>query len=260
MQVLHQKIQALRNSIGSRPIHYFHPAINKWNEKPVEVRAPKQVDGREISQYFCIFGVPDDYGTVPVKGCFAKSLSDRGPQSKANYKITVLNQHDQKEPLCLPSSLIEDEIGLKGVYTPDEGIPSNDSLVIRVKKGTINGGSYGFNYIWDKMEYQVETGLILMKECDLYEVSPVTIGSQKETFVVRSVDGTYIDKFLEEETEEFMKNVPRKNQLELRNIINRHITLAGMKPLEISQDSISDQQAVTRQVIDYNYLLNNLNF
>lgn len=258
--ILHPKIQALRNSVGHIPIHYFYPTRSKYEALPLAQRAAttSSNDGdRLIKQYFCIFGIPDDYGTVPVKGCFAKSLNDRGVESKSSYKITVLNQHDQREPLCKPSVLIEDEIGLYGEYTPDEGIPSNDNLVKRVKNGTINNGSYGFNYIWDKMEYVEDTGLILMKEVDLFEVSPVTIGSQQETFVVRGANGEYIDKTLEYDTEYLLKQIPRQYHLEFRTIINRHISLAQQQPLETRQKALGEGKP--KQVgIDFDYLLKKL--
>lgn len=258
--VLHPKIQALRNSIGHKPIHYFYPTRKSYDSIPEEQRAVKtdSTDDRIIKQYFCIFGIPDDYGTIPIKGCFSKSLQERGPESNAKgYRITVLNQHCQSDPLCLPTILKEDKIGLYGEYRPDEGIPSNDTLVIRVKNGTINQGSYGFNYIWEKMEYDDATDMILMKEVNLFEVSPVTIGSQKETYIKRSANGEMADEFLAEETEDIIKQIPRKLQLELRTIIDRHISLAKLQPLEQRQKALEDGKPQQEDL--YDYLLKNLN-
>lgn len=245
---LHPKIQALRNSIGHNPIHHFFP------KKPVmETRAPKVENDRLCKQYFAVWGVPDDWGTVPVKGCFSKSLEERGPNSKSNYKIVVLWQHDQRDPLCIPKVLIEDEVGLYGEYEPDS-VPSGDRCILQLRSGTINNGSYGFNYVWDKMEYDDNTGLVLMKECNLFEVSPVTIGSQKETFAVRSANGTYTDPFLEDETEDLIKQLPRKHHLEIRSLINRHISLAKIQPAEPTEQTLETREP--KQVgIDYNYLI-----
>jgi HK97 family phage prohead protease len=250
MLKLHKKIEALRNSVGSSPIHRFYPT-----KQLKTTRSPKvDANSRLIKQYFCIFGVPDDYGTVPVKGCFSKSLEERGPDSKSNYKIVVLNQHDQCDPLCIPKILIEDQVGLYGEYEPDQ-IPSGDRLITQVRSGTINQGSYGFNYIWDKMEYDSETELIMMKECNLFEVSPVTIGSQKETFVKRSTTGIMVDEFLEEETEDLIKQLPRKYHLELRSLIDRHISLAQIKPEKKPLDEDEPQHG---KVIDFDYLFSKL--
>lgn len=259
--ILHQKIQELRNSVGHEPIHYFYPSRAAIEKKPMEVRLAhvSEENPRLIKQYFCIFGVADDRGTVPMKGSFKKSIEERGPNSKSTYKITVLNQHDQREPLCLPSVLREDEIGLYAEYTPDEGIQANDNLVLRVKRGTINNGSYGFHYVWDKMEYDEKKDVIYMYEQELFEVSPVTIGSQQGTFVVRAANGLMIDEFLEEDTENIIKQVPRKHQLELRTVINRHISLAKSQPLEETRKALDEDKP--KQVgLDLDYIVSKLNF
>ncbi len=261
MKVLHPKIQELRNKVGHRPIHFFYASSKKLEQVPIEKRSAKYEEGeseRLIKQYFCIFGVPDDYGTVPVKGCFSKSIEERGPKSSANNKIIVLNSHNQRDPLCLPKILMEDEIGLYCEYEPDP-IPELDRVVTQIRRGTINGGSYGFNYVWDKMEYVDKSELILMKECELFEVSPVAIPSQKETFVVRSSDGSFVDEYLEEDTEAFIKTIPRKNQLELRSLIDRHISLAKMQPEERQQNPLDIHEPSSGGKINYRSLINNLN-
>lgn len=247
-KILHPKILELQKRVGSTPILYSSKMGQTKQPESIRASNSDSSNGRLLKQYFCIFGVPDDYGTVPVKGCFSKSLKDRGPSSNAAYKITALWQHDQREPLAIPSVLIEDEIGLYGEVSPDEGVPTCDRAVIQVRSGTVNNGSYGFNYVWDKMDYNEELGVILMKECELFEVSFVTIGSQKDTFGIRSAQGEYVDEFLKEETDDFIKSLPRKNQLELRTLISRHISLAKNQPIELLEEA---------KPIDYNYLINN---
>lgn len=255
MPQLHKKILELRNRVGSSPIHYSIAV-----EQPVELRTAnsKTDNGRLLKQYFAVWGQKDDYGTEPMKGCFEKSIQERGPNSNSTYKIKVLWQHNQSEPLCNPSVLKEDEIGLYGEYSPDEGISTCDRCVIQVRSGTINNGSHGFNYVWDKMVYDEQTDSIKMYECALYEVSAVTIPSQYGTFAVRSSSGELIDEFLTEETEDFIKRaVSRKDHLELRNIISRHITLAKNQPLEVRQQAL---EVVKPQQggIDYRFLIDNL--
>jgi HK97 family phage prohead protease len=248
---LHPKVQALRNSVGASPIKKFYPTVAIDSTRAATV----DESSRRVKMYFAIFGVPDDYGTVPVKGCFTKSLQERGPGSASNYKIVVLWQHDQKDPLCLPVILQEDEHGLYGEFEPDD-VPSGNRCITQIRSGTINQGSYGFNYVWDKIEYDDKTGLLFMKEVDLYEVSPVTIGSQKETHAVRSADGTLIDEFLEEETSDLMKLIPRKHHLEFRSIIDRHISLAKAAALDTRK---ALQEPKPKKVgLDMDYLINKL--
>jgi len=260
-KTLHPKILALRNKLGHIPLHEFKPNRKKYGSVNIEYRMPKieEENPRLIKQYFCIWCVPDDYGTRPVKGCFTKSLNERGPNTSATNKIIVLNQHIQREPLCIPRLLKEDEIGLYGEYIPDEGIVSNDELVIRVKNGTINQGSYGFNYVWDKMEWNEKDQCIDMFECELHEVSPVTLGSQGGTFVVRNKNtGRMEDQFLEDDTESLIRQVPRKLQLELRQLITRHISLAQMQPVKKSKTTAKGKPE--QRGIDVETILEHLNF
>lgn len=258
MKTLHPKIQELRNSVGYSPIREFFPNMEKYNAIPMEIRGIKtSEDERLIKQYFAIWGVPDSHGTMPMKGCFSKSLNERGPAANVPNKIVVLNQHNQRSPLCIPSILKEDEVGLYGEYTPDEGIDENDDLVIRVKKGTINNGSYGFLHVWDKMEYDEKTDTIRMYEVDLLEVSPVTFGSQNSTYVVRNRFGIPEDAFLEDDTESLIRQIPRKYHLELRSLIARHTSLAKMQPAESNQRSLDNGKPKQRKSIDYTFLNQN---
>lgn len=260
---LHPKILELRNKVGYLPIHEFMPNRKKYDEQKLQYREPSMSEAadkpRLIKQYFCIWGVPDDYGTQPMKGCFKKSIEERGPNTNSTNKIIALDQHRQFMPLCVPNLLKEDDIGLYGEYEPDEGITSNDELIIRVKKKTINQGSYGFNYVWDKMEYDEKTNTIFMYECELFEVSPVTLGSQGGTFVVRNKNGKMEDSFLEDDTESLIRQVPRKLQLELRSLITRHISLAKLQPPEKSKGTVKRSKPKQRD-IDYEYILDNIQF
>lgn len=252
MPQLHKKILELRERVGSSPIHRFN-SVEPFGEN----RAPKvDSESRLIKQYFAIWGVRDSYGTAVIKGAFKKSISERGPDSKAKSKIVVLWQHRSDDPLCIPSIMKEDDIGLYAEYEPDP-IPSGDRCVIQVRSGTINQGSYGFRYVWDKMEYDEETDTVYMKECDTYEISPVTFGSCDETYVKRSKDGILIDEFLPEETEDLIKQLPRQFHLELRNIIDRHISLAKVQPLETRQQALEEDKP-KHEGLDYQYFIDNL--
>lgn len=257
MPQLHDKILELRKTVGASPILFAHRKTRI--QKEVETRSSSTSDNpRLLKQYFAMWGIPDDYGTMPMKGCFSKSIKERGPDSKANYKITALYMHSQCDSVGLPIVLIEDEIGLYAEVPALEGVQVADELVIRHKAKVCNNGSYGFNYVWDKMEYDDKNDVVVMKECDLFEISFVTIGSQTDTYGVRNAAGEYTDEFLTEETEDFIKRaVPRKDQLELRNIINRHITLAKNQPLEIRQKALEENKP-KHGGLDYQYLIDNL--
>jgi len=248
--ILHPKILEFRNKVGTSPIKY---AYRKTALKQ-PATSTKEDEGRTLKQYFAIWGIKDDYGTMPLKGCFSKSIRERGPASEATYKITALYMHRQGDSVGLPAVLEEDETGLYAEIPVVEGIQVADELVIRHKRGLCNNGSYGFDYVWDKMEYDEKADAIVMKECDLFEISFVTIGAQTETYGVRNSDGTYTDDFLLEDTEALIRKVARKDQMELRSLIDRHIALAKSQPNEQKQDSL-DTSKPTQGGIDYNYLL-----
>lgn len=250
---LHKKILELKSKVGSTPFHKSSPV------KMVDaIRSASDYENRVLKQYFCLFGVEDDTGVIPIKGCFSKSLAERGPSSSAPYKITALYMHRQGDSVGLPLILKEDEIGLYGEVPILEGIQVCDELVIRHKAGVCNNGSYGFNFVWEKMEYDSTTDKVLMKECNLFEVSFVTIGSQTDTYGVRSATGGLIDDDLTQLTEEFIRKVPRSERLQLRSIIDRHISLAKNQPLNTDGKKALKPRKPKQGGLDYDYLLRNI--
>ena len=56
-------------------------------------------ESRTISGYASVFGNKDKVGDILIKGCFSKSIQDRGPESAANDKIIMLWMHDMEEPI-----------------------------------------------------------------------------------------------------------------------------------------------------------------
>lgn len=54
---------------------------------------------RTISGYAAVFNNIDKSGDMLLKGCFSKSIQERGPGSSANDKIIFLWMHDMHEPI-----------------------------------------------------------------------------------------------------------------------------------------------------------------
>lgn len=251
--MLHQKIKDLQKRIGSTPIQKSTLEINQRGAL-VDASNP-----RLIKAYHCVWGVPDDYGTVWVKGSWTRSIQERGPNSGAKNKIIVIRMHDQTVPLCVPNVLKEDDYGVYSEWEPD-AIAVGDDIVTQVRSGTINQFSFGFNYLWDKMVYDDKSGNIIINEAEIIELSPVTFGSQIETYAVRSSQQIEEDTAaLILDTEKFMLHVPRREQLSLRNLIDRHISLAKTKPLDIREKAQGDKKIEpTEAGLDYSYLSNHL--
>lgn len=253
---LHPKIKALKQR--SAPVTYSTLAVradgtltdNKFS-----------IEERTVKGYLIVWGVRDSYGTMFLKGCCAKSINDRGPESNSKYKITFLWQHRQDEPIGQFTVLKEDDYGLyfEAVVDDPNDVPTAKRALSQINSGTINQFSAGFDYVWDdgKMVYDENTDSILLKEIDLYEGSAVTIGANMETYAIRSAqDLSQAKEDLHDETEDFIRTVPRKQQLELRQLIARHISLAKIEPDELRQKTLENSEPVARG-IDYKYLINN---
>lgn len=258
-RLLHPKIQELKTRVGAMPIlranRYVRESVPVLETRRTK-SAPTGIDtDRVIRQYHCIFGLPDDYGTMPIRGAFKKSIKERGPGSEGRYKIPTLYCHDQKDSIGLPYTLEEDEIGLYSETEVLRGVQVAEETLIRHRAGVINNGSYGFHYIWDKMEYDEDEDVIVMKECELLEVSVLPIGSQMETYGVRSPQGIYMDETLPEDSESLIKRLPREHQLAIRSLIERHISLAKNKPLE--QTTLEKRKTRNVEQVNYNFLIKN---
>lgn len=240
----HPKIQALR--LKAQPINSLSGSYvdAEGNLQLIDLRLKVVDEGERILEgYLAVFGVKDMSGETCVKGCFAKSINERGPGSKSKYKVVMLWQHIMSEPIGQFLELKEDDYGLyfKAKLDP---IPTADRCLIQVKSGTINQFSFGYDYVWDKVRYDEATDSIMLLEVELYEGSAVTIGCNMETYAIKSAEDIISAKEeLDYETEDFIKALPRSKQLELRQLITKHISLAKIKPTKEKLKSLKKKQA-----------------
>jgi len=225
MKTLHPKIAELQKRQAGTYVTSSFAHLGKKLDYRISI-----TDDRMIKGYLAVFGEKDDRGTAPIKGAFAKSIQERGPSSQAKQKALFLWFHDLCEPIGQFTMLSEDEYGLYFEAAIDE-IPLGDRAITQVRSGTLNQFSYGFLYVWDKMEYIEATDTVIMKEVDLWEGSVVSYGSQKETFAVRSVEQLSAQREdVRMDIEEFAKNLPRTKQMELRQLITRYNALYDLEP------------------------------
>lgn len=158
----------------------------RQHAKPVEYKALSVspdgllVEKRTISGYAAIFGNIDESRDMIIKGAFAKSIAERGPDSATNRKVILLWQHDMENPLGRITVLREDE---KGLYFEAEvdRIPEGDRALEQLQSGTLNQFSIGYKYVWDKMEYDETLDAFICKEINLFEVSIVSLGCNEMT-------------------------------------------------------------------------------
>ena len=157
---------------------------------------------RKIKGYAIVWGSKNDYNEIVVKGATQNSLNARGIRSTSGNPILVLNQHRQTEPLCRPTVLQEDDYGLYFEGDIIEGVDYAENVVNQVNQGVLRQLSYGFNYIWDKTEYDATLDAYILKEIKLGEISLVTFSSD-ENAQLRSFnqlqERAVLDKFSSEQ-------------------------------------------------------------
>lgn len=246
MSQLHNKIKELKQQ--ALPVVSIRSFVNDKGEL-IEVDQKLSTQERTVKGYLIVWGVIDTYGTIFVRGCCAKSIKERGPESNAKNKIIHLWQHRTDEPIGQFTVLREDDYGLYFEAVYDE-IPQAERALRQIKSGTLNQYSVGFSYVWDKMIYDEETESILLQEVELYEGSVVTRASNKETYTIRSEDVEKESELLADETEDFIKSLPRSRQLELRQLISRHISLAKVEPFEQRQQTLKDKNKPNEQLAE----------
>lgn len=139
---------------------------------------------------FASFGNIDDDGDCLVKGCFAKSINDRGPESKSNRKIAFCWQHDIKDPIGKIESIDEREDGAYAIIKlcDFEAVPNAKRAYSQLQDGTINQFSFGFEYVWDKLDYDDDKDCFIVKEVKLHEISIVTMGANEMTEYIGEIN------------------------------------------------------------------------
>lgn len=244
---LHPRILELKRRASA--INYSSVSVTAKGELKESL-----LDERVIEGYAVIWGQRNMHGEKFVKGCFAKSIREHGPGSGSSYEIKCLYNHNTDEPLALFQELKEDDIGLYFRTKPLDPTERAEQTLIQLRSGTLNNYSQGFNYIWDKLEWEEETESLIVKEAMLFELSVATIPSGLNTYTIRSVDDL---DYLNDETEYFIKSLPRAKQLEARQLFARHKSLIDIEPLEQRTITLNTDKP-SETGINYDYLIKNL--
>lgn len=216
----------------------------------------EDLDKRIINGYLAVWGVVNDYGEKVIKGAFSKSIQERGPNSTSKYKLLFLWMHDCKDPLAAFAELTEDDYGLRFKTLPLDDVPNADRCIKQIRSGTLNQFSYGFDYVWDKVEWDSNDDSLVLKEVDLWEGSVVSIGADIETFALRSsksMEEAWIN--FNEEMEDFIGTIPRKQQLELRQLITRHKSLSKVEPSQQRQKALDQDEPAGAELELYQSLM-----
>ena len=202
-------------------------------------------ESRTISGYAAVFGNKDKAGDILIKGCFSKSIQDRGPESATNDKIIVLWMHDMNEPIGRLTVLYEDD---KGLYfeAPIDDVPRGNQAIKQLESGTLNQFSIGYQYVWENCEYDAEKDAFMVKEVKLHEISVVSIGCNGETeyLGLKSIEDA--EKAYEElnaEISEVCSGMSAPKQQKIQRIISKVISLSSFKPENRKESSLEGQKA-----------------
>lgn len=202
-------------------------------------------ESRTISGYAAVFGNKDKAGDILIKGCFSKSIQDRGPESSANDKIIVLWMHDMNEPIGRLTVLYEDD---KGLYfeAPIDDVPRGNQAIKQLESGTLNQFSIGYQYVWENCEYDAEKDAFMVKEVKLHEISVVSIGCNGETeyLGLKSIEDA--EKAYEElnaEISEVCSGMSAPKQQKIQRIISKVISLSSFKPENRKESSLEGKKA-----------------
>ncbi len=165
------------------PINYSSVSVNDMGQL---TERESLLDSRVVEGYGVIWNKVNDYGEKVIKGAYSKSIREMGPGSSANYQIKFLYQHNQGDPLSLFDEIKEDEIGLYFRTKPLDDVSNADRTIKQIRSGTLNNFSIGFDYVWDKMEYDETDDSLVIKEAKLFEISVVGIPADMNTFAKRN--------------------------------------------------------------------------
>ncbi len=239
--------------------------LENYRHIPIEFRGKvgskddfeKKLAKRIVCGYLCTWGNRNHHGEIIIKGACAKSISERGPNSQSKYKIAFLWQHHQDDPLALFAYLEEDEYGLYFETAPLDDVPNADRCLKQIKSGTLNQFSMGFDYVYDRIEYDETTDSLVLLEIILFEGSVVTIASDGNTYALRNVE-QIIE--LHDEIEDFVLTLPRKDRAQARQLFTRQKALIDTTAFEDEEttEQVSVIKPETERKINWEKIINNL--
>lgn len=126
-----------------------------------------------IEGYVTKWGTVDSYGSTFERGCFAKTLQERGG------RVKVLWNHDEDELIGKPLELREDDVGLFARIQLVMPVQRAREAFELAKAEALDSFSFGFRTIKDAWV----DGVRRIKEVALYEVSPVVFEANSNALI-----------------------------------------------------------------------------
>lgn len=209
------------------------------NYKSILIKADTvSQDGRTVKGYGAVFGNKDSYDDIIIKGAFAKSIQERGPDAENGNNIAFCWQHVIQKVLGVITVLKEDDFGLYFEATFDTDQLAEETLN-KIKSGSLKQFSIGFNYVWDKMEYDSTIDAFICKELILVEISVVTMAANPLAMVegVKAEDIEDLRIKNRKELDEELRGLKHEKAYRLKQLISESMALAGAQPLEALREA-----------------------
>jgi len=237
----------------------------KHNQRPVYYKSLEVKDfkvdkeSRTVSGYLAAFGNIDSDRDILMKGCFAKSLQERGPSSTTARKIAFCWMHDLTDPIGHFTKLEETDAGLYFEAYVDD-VPNGNRALTQYASGTLNQHSIGYRYVWDKCKFEQRPDpehpgetieVFVCYEINLFEGSVVTLGANENT-PYAGLKGQQIEdasKALATDTENLLKDLEPGIAYSIRKLISRHIALAESDEPTKSLGTESEPQGINWESI-----------
>lgn len=160
----------------------------------------KALKDRQFEGYGSVFGNVDYGGDVVIQGAFAKTLADHKDRGVLP-QMFWMHQMDK-----VPGKWLAMEEDTKGLYVKGEFVntPLGDEIHTLVQQKAVRGLSIGF--VTTERAYDKE-GNRLIKEVDLWEVSPVSLAMNPLASVTAAKSRLSRDFEYVPETREFKRQL-----------------------------------------------------
>lgn len=206
-----------------------------------------------------MWGVKNSWGEKFNRGAFNKSIQENGPQSTAKYKQKMNAYHNREKGLGVFEVLEDRAEGLYFRLPPlDMSISYMPDVMKQVRSGYLNNFSVEFLPIWEegKVYFDPVDETIVYNEAKLYGAGLVPQPADMETYLERSVEAIEILDF---EIEDFIKEIPRKFELQARQLFARQKSLIDLDQplLEKAKALTIDKPVNDRDADKLNYLFKN---
>lgn len=201
----------------------------------------KKKEGSEeviATGYLAAFGNIDSHKDIIHKGAFAKSINERGPEADTPRKLAFLYSHMMHIPIGRFLKLEELEKGLYYEAAMDNIPFVKNTIEPQLKSGTLNNHSIGYNYVWDKGEYDEDKDAFHWYELETFEGSLLTLGSNELTPFTGFKTFQSLDAVndLADQANALLRGIgDYRKEFELRDVLQKYQSLLEYAAEEITE-------------------------